>query len=92
MRFFEAVAFQWVNPKAWMMSIIAMTTYTLSDNYFASMLVVILVFALLNLPCITFWTGFGTLMRGFLSDPARLRAFNMLMAGLLVTSLYPMLA
>jgi threonine/homoserine/homoserine lactone efflux protein len=92
MRFYEAVAFQWVNPKAWMMAIIAMTTYTLTDHYLASMALVIVVFALLNLPCITMWTGFGTLMRGFLSEPARLRTFNMVMAGLLIVSLWPMLA
>jgi len=91
MTFVQAAAFQWVNPKAWVMAITAMTAYTSVENYKASVAIVTLVFAAINLPCVSIWCGFGTAMRGFLSDPVRLRTFNIFMALLLIISLWPML-
>jgi len=41
------------------------------------------------LPCMFVWAGFGVALRGFLSVPARLRAFNILMALLLIGSTLP---
>ena len=38
------------------------------------------------------WTILGHAMRRALTSPARLRAFNILMATLLLASLYPVLA
>lgn len=38
------------------------------------------------------WAAFGQGMRGFLSNPRRLRMFNVTMAILLVASLYPLFA
>lgn len=55
------------------------------------MLIVALVFACTNLPSITVWTVLGRQMRRFLKNPARLRAFNVTMAVLLVASLWPIL-
>ncbi|RVQ17251.1 LysE family translocator, partial [Sinorhizobium meliloti] len=39
MTFLQAAAFQWVNPKAWVMAVSAMATYTSSDSYLMSVLV-----------------------------------------------------
>jgi len=36
MRFIDAAAFQWVNPKAWVMAITAMAVYTTPDHPFVS--------------------------------------------------------
>jgi len=47
------------------------------------------IFAVVNLPCILAWTAFGAVLRRYLDRPGILRVFNMLMAGLLVASLYP---
>jgi threonine/homoserine/homoserine lactone efflux protein len=46
-------------------------------------------FYVIGLPCISLWAAFGTAMRRALSKPAYLRAFNVVMALLLVASLYP---
>ena len=92
MTFLQAAAFQWVNPKAWVMSITAMTAYTSSQTYLFSVAVIVVVFTLINLPSVSIWCVFGTSMRGFLSDAKRLRVFNVSMAVLLVISLWPMLA
>lgn len=89
MTFLQAAAFQWVNPKAWIMALTAVATYTDPADYTRTVLVVALVFGIVNLPCISTWALFGTAMRGALGRPATLRAFNWIMAALLVASLYP---
>jgi threonine/homoserine/homoserine lactone efflux protein len=48
------------------------------------------VFALINLPSVGIWAGFGSLLRNVLQHPLRLRLFNGIMAILLVASLYPL--
>jgi threonine/homoserine/homoserine lactone efflux protein len=48
-------------------------------------------FAATNLPCISAWAALGQGMRRFLGTPARLRAFNITMAVLLVATLWPIL-
>ena len=88
-RFWQAVAFQWVNPKAWAMSLGAMTTYAPHRDYVAGVLLISAVFAGVNLPCIFAWTSFGVGLRRFLDRPAVLRGFNIAMALLLIASLYP---
>lgn len=89
--FFEAAAFQWVNPKAWVMAVSSIAIYTLPASYFASVVVVILIFMLVTIPSVTLWCGMGNALRQFLSDPVRLRIFNVVMALLLIASLWPML-
>lgn len=91
MRFIEAAAFQWVNPKAWVMAITAMAVYTNPDRPFLSMLLISVAFAAVNLPCVSTWAGFGMGLRGFLSDPVRLKWFNIAMGLLLAATLWPML-
>ncbi|MBB3963342.1 LysE family translocator [Rhizobium metallidurans] len=91
MSFLSAAAFQWVNPKAWVMAVTAMATYTIQDIYFVSVLIVGLAFALVNVPSVSTWAGFGSALRDWLSDPVRLKWFNITMAVLLVLSLWPML-
>jgi threonine/homoserine/homoserine lactone efflux protein len=53
--------------------------------------VVALVFGAINFPSVSVWTLVGQEMRRFLTNPARLRAFNWTMAALLVLSLAPVL-
>ncbi|MBX3568987.1 MAG: LysE family translocator [Rhizobiaceae bacterium] len=89
--FLEAAAFQWVNPKAWVMAITAMAVYTDARAPFFSVLAVGAAFALVNFPSVSTWAGFGTALRGFLSDPVRLKWFNIAMGLLLAATIWPML-
>lgn len=91
MSFLAAAAFQWVNPKAWVMAVTAMATYTNPDLHLASVLIVGLAFAAVNIPSVSTWAGFGSALSEWLSDPVRLKWFNVTMAVLLVLSLWPML-
>lgn len=86
-----AAAFQWVNPKAWIMAIGAISTYTPMQGYFYNVVIIAAVFAIINLPSVGLWAACGTLLRNVLKDPRWLRVFNWGMAALLVISLYPLL-
>ncbi|TFL19062.1 LysE family translocator [Jannaschia formosa] len=88
--FAEAAAFQWVNPKAWTMALTAVTLYTAGGPL--AVVPVAAVFTVVNLPSIGVWLLLGVQMRRWLTSPARLRAFNWTMAGLLVASLWPTVA
>ncbi|NWB68089.1 LysE family translocator [Pseudomonas sp. I8001] len=90
MTFLGAAAFQWVNPKAWVMALGAITTYTPAEGYVTNVLLIAAVFALVNLPSVCVWAGCGSGLRNVLREPRWLRVFNWSMAGLLVLSLYPM--
>lgn len=92
MTFVQAAAFQWVNPKAWVMAVGAMAAYTVPAQFALSVLVVAAIFGLVNVPSISVWTLFGTVLRRWLSDSKALRIFNWTMAGLLVLSLWPIVA
>ena len=91
MTFLQAAAFQWVNPKAWVMAVGAISTYTPLQGYFSNVWIIAAVFALINAPTVSIWAGFGSLLRTVLRNPRWLRVFNGSMALLLVLSLYPLL-
>ncbi|WP_455271139.1 LysE family translocator [Rhizobium herbae] len=91
MTFLQAAAFQWINPKAWVMAVTAMATYTTEQAYLTSVLIVGVIFAIVNVPSVSTWAGFGSALRQWLSEPVRLKWFNITMAVLLVLSLWPML-
>ena len=89
--FFQAAMFQWVNPKAWAMALVAMGAYVSADAPFLSILVITIAFLIVGIPTATIWTGFGIGLRQFLADPKRLRLFNLAMGLALVATLWPML-
>ena len=91
MSLLSAAAFQWVNPKAWVMAVSSMAAFADPTNLTFSVLVVSITFVVLALPCQGGWAAFGALLRDWLSHPARLKWFNITMAVLLVVSLWPML-
>ncbi len=91
MTFLQAAAFQWVNPKAWAMALGAISAYAQGGGLWPVVQVAI-VFACVNLPSVSVWAKTGEALRHWLADPLRLRAFNWTMAGLLLLSLWPVLA
>lgn len=87
--FLGAAAFQWINPKAWVAAIGALTAYSVSDDYTTSVIAVALAFAVIGLFAASTWVLFGAGMRNLLSDPRRVRPFNWTMAALLTASIVP---
>ncbi len=88
--FFQAAAFQWVNPKAWVLAVGATVTYTvLSDGYILQVLVIALIFMTFGAPCVLLWLWLGSYLKHFFTRPNYVRIFNYSMAALLVASLFP---
>ncbi|OYT90202.1 MAG: lysine transporter LysE [Burkholderiales bacterium PBB3] len=91
MGFWAAVAFQALNPKAWVMAVTCMSTYLAPQAGLGKLLTLVGLFFLLGAPSSFLWLGFGQALRQWLQDPVRLRTFNITMALALVVSLYPLL-
>ena len=88
--FLHAVAFQWINPKAWTLTITALSLFSVT-NSIGSVLLVTFAFAAVNLPCVTLWTLMGSQLSRFFETPTRLKYFNLAMASLLIISVVPVI-
>jgi threonine/homoserine/homoserine lactone efflux protein len=79
--FLQAAAFQFVNPKAWVMTLSAVALFLPPGmGIVAGSAYLIVTMVLINLPCIAVWALFGSSLRGFLTERSRRLAFNMVMA------------
>ena len=87
--FWQAAAFQWVNPKAWIMTVGIVAAYTPQEGFVWNLLLATLILAGVNFPCISVWTLFGSAVGRALRTQRSLQYFNWLMAFLLVLSLLP---
>ncbi|MCS5558910.1 MAG: LysE family translocator [Oceanospirillaceae bacterium] len=79
----QAATFQYVNPKAWVMTIGANVSFSLEgDLYWTSVVAIIGAYFLVG-PCTnTCWVIFGKAIGRYLSSSQRLKVFNIIMAGL----------
>ena len=77
----EAAAFQFVNPKAWVKAITVATVFmpTSVAPWLASLIVAAIVLVI-NFPCVSLWALFGVAIRRYLTDPRRRLGFNIAMA------------
>jgi len=87
--FLQAAAFQWVNPKAWVMAIGAVATYAAIADFPFNIAIIAGVFALLGMASSWTWVMFGSVLRRFLRTPRAMRVFNIAMGVLLVVSILP---
>jgi threonine/homoserine/homoserine lactone efflux protein len=89
MTFLQAAAFQWVNPKAWVMALSALTAFLPPRHSLLDTAIVAVTFGIVSVPCVGLWNLFGLGMRRYLTQPHTVRRFNISMALLLVASIYP---
>ena len=89
MTFWGAVLFQWVNVKGWVMVIGTITAYAGIASFPWNIAIQVLICLLLGVAATSIWTLFGSSLRPFLTSPRAVRAFNIVMAVLLLASLYP---
>lgn len=88
MSLLQAAAFQWLNPKAWLIAVSALGTYAPEGGALpVTLLVMSLLFAAACLPSVALWTLIGMGVGRLLTEPRALRWFNGSMAALLVASL-----
>jgi threonine/homoserine/homoserine lactone efflux protein len=87
--FLQAAAFQWVNAKAWVMAVGAVTTYAALAVYPLNVVLIGGIFVALGTLSSGTWMLFGTGLRPIVTDPRKVRVFNIVMALALVASLVP---
>ena len=91
MGFVKAAAFQWVNPKAWVMAVGAVSTYAAVAAFPLNIVIIAALFGVLGFASSGTWLGFGSTLQRVLKQPRAVRIFNIVMALLLVASLVPIL-
>jgi threonine/homoserine/homoserine lactone efflux protein len=87
--FWGAAMFQWVNAKGWVMVIGTITAYAAIAAFPWNIAIQVGISLILGAVSCTVWALFGTALRPVLTSPRAIRAFNIVMALLLLASLYP---
>ncbi|MBU6499510.1 MAG: LysE family translocator [Rhodospirillales bacterium] len=84
--------FQWINPKAWVLALSVATTWTVAGAPLVpQILTMSALLVIVGIPSSLAWALLGASASRALAVPARLRTFNLVMAGLLVLSMVPVL-
>jgi threonine/homoserine/homoserine lactone efflux protein len=89
MTFWGAAMFQWINAKGWVMVIGTITTYAAIASFPWNIAIQVAISLLLGAVSCTVWALFGSALRPLLTSERTVRAFNIVMAILLLASLYP---
>lgn len=89
MTFWGAAMFQWINAKGWVMVIGTITAYAAIAAFPWNIAIQVGLSLILGMVSCIVWALFGTALRPILTSPRAIRVFNVLMAILLLASLYP---
>lgn len=86
--FFGMAAFQWVNPKGWLVGVAAIVTFLdrQAGDALAQALVFAIVFMLVALPSCVPWLALGATLQRYLRTPNARRILNRAMGALLAAS------
>lgn len=87
--FLQAAAFQWVNPKAWIMAVGISATYLVAGQFWTSLVVFSLVFLIAGLCSSSTWALGGAGLRALIGNRTWVRVINIGLALVLVASLWP---
>ena len=89
MTFWGAALFQWVNVKGWVMAIGVITAYSAVASFPWNIAMQAALMFVMGALSSVVWALFGSSLRPVLTSPRAVRAFNIVMAILLLASLYP---
>lgn len=88
--FLQAAAFQWVNPKAWIVAITAISVFvTSTQNSFIQVLTISFIYLLSSIVSTNIWALGGVVLKKFLKEEKSIKIFNISMASLLILSVIP---
>jgi len=86
----QAMLFQWVNPKAWVMVITAIGSFiTVKEDAFLQVLFIAFTYLIIGMLSTNFWALGGVYLHKFISNVQSIKIFNVLMAVLIVLSVVP---
>jgi threonine/homoserine/homoserine lactone efflux protein len=89
MTFWGAAVFQWINVKGWVMVIGTITAYAAIASFPWNIVIQTAISLVMGTLSTVAWALFGSALRPVLTSPRAVRAFNIVMAALLLASLYP---
>jgi threonine/homoserine/homoserine lactone efflux protein len=89
MSFWGAAMFQWINAKGWVIVIGTITAYAAIAQFPFNIAIQTVISLMVGTVSTVVWALFGTALRPVLTSERLVRAFNVLMAILLLASLYP---
>ncbi len=90
--FLQAALFQWLNPKAWVIALGALTAYTtVGGAVIRETLIIAAIFVPTCILALAVWAVGGVALRQILQAPMALRIFNWAMALMLLATLAPLL-
>ncbi len=84
--FVQSAAFQYLNPKAWMLAVATAGTFFAGEKPLLRGALAALVFGVTALGSIVVWASVGAALRGWLARGRRLRVFNAAMGLLLAAT------
>jgi threonine/homoserine/homoserine lactone efflux protein len=86
LNFIQATLFQLVNPKALLMTIAAISIFSITSNYFHNAIAFSTLFLLVCIPSVGIWLVGGAVLKNFLNDEKYRKWFNITMAICLAAS------
>lgn len=90
--FLQSAAFQWVNPKAWVMAITAISIFVTSkDDAILQVVIISFIYMLSGFVSTNAWTSGGVVLKRFIKSQSSVKKFNITMAILLIVSVLAMI-
>ena len=85
LKYYEAILFQFVNPKAWVICITAVSLfYPEKENLFVGTIFMVIMSTLINIPSISIWAFGGSVIRYYLSNNTLKKIIEWFLALLLI--------
>lgn len=89
--FWKGAIYQWINPKAWIVLMGAVTSYTYNMTEIIEIISIAALYMIVGFPCVLLWAVLGDKLAQFLIIGNRMQIFNRSMGLLLALSLIPIL-
>lgn len=85
LKYYEAILFQFINPKAWVICITAVSLfYPEKENLFVGTLFMVIMSTIINIPSISIWAFGGSVIRRYLSNTTLKKIIEWILALLLL--------
>ena len=87
LKYYEAILFQFVNPKAWVICSTAVTLYyPINENIIIGTLFMVIMSTIVNIPSISIWAYGGSVIRQYLINEKLKKMIELILAILLIAT------
>ena len=92
LKYYEAILFQFINPKAWVICITAVSLfYPEKENLFLGTLFMVIMSTIINIPSISVWALGGSIIRHYLSNKNLKKIIEWILALILLGTAFSVL-